>query len=211
MNRSLPRGNRRGSPDPGRASGSGGLVGGVAAAAMRTRNGHCCATSGPRSLARQRHGVLAKAAVTWAGETGIEARSRKTRHGSAGRARRQVTCLSRPSRPPQVASGTGFPGFFHRAAKKRYVNLVEVEPVSTLRRQRFDVEQVAGDHVERLFPDGFRCARCWLLAGGFHGTSINHSGRAGKQEDNRARSKEARRGRSRAGQEGGVRCYELMR
>jgi hypothetical protein len=62
-----------------------------------------------------------------------------------------------------------------------------------------------------LCPGGFRCAQCWLLAGGFHGTSINHSGRAGKQEDNRARSKEARRGRSRAGGTGGRRCYELMR
>jgi hypothetical protein len=58
MNRSLPRGGRRGSPDPGRASGSDGLVGGVAAAAMRTRNGHCCATSGPRSLARKGRNLL---------------------------------------------------------------------------------------------------------------------------------------------------------
>ena len=49
--------------------------------AGQPRVGHCCATSGPRSLARQRHGVLAQAAVTWAGQAGIEARSRKARRG----------------------------------------------------------------------------------------------------------------------------------
>ena len=62
MNRLLPRGGRRGGTDPGRPSESGGLVGGVAAAAMRTRNGPCCATFGPRSFARRRLGVSAKAA-----------------------------------------------------------------------------------------------------------------------------------------------------
>jgi hypothetical protein len=70
------------------------------------------------------------------------------------------------------------------------VDFVEVEAVSTLRRKRIDVEQVVGDCVERLFPGGFRRASSWLLLAGlfggvFHGTSIDHSGRAGKQQDNR--------------------------
>jgi hypothetical protein len=84
-----------------------------------------------------------------------------------------------------VVSGPGLPGFFHRAPKKRNVDFVEVETVSTLWRKRLDVEQVVGDCVERLFPGGFRRARCWLLLAGlggvFHGNSIDHSGRTEKQ------------------------------
>jgi hypothetical protein len=108
----------------------------------------------------------------------------------AGRARRPGVCLFRPSRPPHVASGTRLPCLFHRALKKRDVDIVEIEPVSTLRRQRLDVEQLAGDFVEHLSPGGFRYARCWPLAGGLlgcgcHGTSINHSGAPGRQRNNR--------------------------
>lgn len=63
--------------------------------ASQPRNGPCCATVGPGSLARRRLGVFsAKAAVTLAGQAGIEARSRKARRGSAGRARKEVFDVS---------------------------------------------------------------------------------------------------------------------
>jgi hypothetical protein len=89
MNRSLPRGDcRRRIPDPRRPSrrgravpGTGGLVGGVAAVASEPRVGHCCATFGPRWIARRRLGVSAKAAVTRPWHAGIETRSRKARRG----------------------------------------------------------------------------------------------------------------------------------
>ena len=85
MNRTLPPGDRgHRSPDPGRASGPPGslpgalrLVGGTAAAASPIRNGHRCATVGPRSFGAR--AVPAR----------VEESSRKARHGSAGRARKE--------------------------------------------------------------------------------------------------------------------------
>jgi hypothetical protein len=59
---------------------------GTQASASQIRNGHRCVTFGPRSFARRRRGVSARAAVTWASQAVIGSRSRKARHGSAGRA-----------------------------------------------------------------------------------------------------------------------------
>jgi len=69
MNRALPPGDHaHRSPDPRRSPGhrrlvpgACGLGGGTAATAMRTRNGHRCATLGPRSLLPRRLGVSADA------------------------------------------------------------------------------------------------------------------------------------------------------
>ena len=80
MNRALLRGGRRrrspiraGHPDlPGRCRALADWCG-TQASASQIRNGHRCVTFGPRSFARRRRGVSARAAVTWAG-SGKESR-----------------------------------------------------------------------------------------------------------------------------------------
>ena len=169
----------------------GALVDGIPAPASEPRTSRLCATLGPRSFMPRCLGVSAEADVN-------VSRARRNRgqkqkgppRPEPGGPGGKECCLFRPSRPPQVASGTRFPCLFHRALKTRDVDLVEIKAVSTLRRQRLDVEQLAGDFVEHLSPGGFRYARCWPLAGGLlgcgcHGTSINHSGAPGRQRNNR--------------------------
>ena len=91
MNRPSPRGGRRLRPDTARAArpevavpGSGGSA--TPASRRRWTFGHCWRTFGPRAFGRRRLGVWANAGVIWASQPVIGTRSRKARHGSAGRA-----------------------------------------------------------------------------------------------------------------------------
>jgi hypothetical protein len=89
MNRPSPRGGRRLRPDTARAARPEVAVpgsGGSAATASQPRFGHRWRTFGPRAFGRRRLGVWANAGVTWASQPVIGTRSRKARHGSAGRA-----------------------------------------------------------------------------------------------------------------------------
>src|ERR1022692_2329218 len=101
MNRALPPGDHgQLNPTPRRPPGSvgavlglGGLVDGVAAIAGESRVGHCRATFGPRSHEWWRLGVTAKAAVTGAGQAGIESTSRKARRGRNRAGRRNLRAM----------------------------------------------------------------------------------------------------------------------